>query len=198
MKKTLILGYPDSDRLGAPVVVAGTEVSVEAQEAILADARERHEFPKDIKAVEQYVLDRPIAVCTFISDKVKEYHQQSDAKRQTALKEAKAQAQAVSNLEESKRAANKAVTKAADKRNRAIAAQAAPENLLKTAGVPEGDKAKLIKQLESLKPLTAQASAEFDAVLSAANVIKNPKSTPEEITAAQAVIADPAKAVSSK
>ncbi len=78
---TIILGYPDANRLGAATVVSGLNVSVDDQNLILSNAAELHEFPTGIKFLEQYVLGRPIRAAGYISEEVKTYVQSNRQKQ---------------------------------------------------------------------------------------------------------------------
>lgn len=192
--KTLIVGYSDRNALSAAQIICGLESSVDEQAEILDNAQRLHEFPEGILRLEQYVIDEPIQTAIFISEETAKACQDRDAERRKQEKAEAEKRAARQKAEADIITANKAFTTAAEKRNKAIAAVAAQKNIL--ANVP-GD-AKALKKIEELQPAADRAIAEFQIVLDLRNIIKNPKSAPEDIAAAAKVIADPAKALDQK
>jgi len=189
--KTLIIGFSDRNALGEAKIVCGLEVSPADQAVVMDKALRLHEFPKGILRLEQYVIDQPIDTAIFISEETAKACQNREADRRRVQKQEQEERAAREKLTSNIVLANKAFTAAAAKRNAAIAAVAAQKNIL--ANVPGDEKA--LKKIEELQPTVDRATAEFQVVLELRNLIKNPKSTPEDVAAAVKLISDPAKAL---
>lgn len=192
--KTIILGWTTRDPVGAPQLIAGIEADA-LEQAEIMDAADRHEFPKGIQFIAQYSLgDNALRQAQFISDEVAEYKQ---ARHKKALKlEADDRARVRQENEQAARisAANKALTAAADKRNKALADVAAQKNLL-SAALSGGEKEGITKKIGPLQQAAETAVKEFQVVLDLANLVKNPKSDPKDVAAAMELLKSPAAAL---
>ena len=192
--KTLIVGYSDRSALSAAQIICGLESSVDEQAEILDQAQRLHKFPDGVLRLEQYLIDEPIQTAIFISEETAKSCQDREAARRKAEKAEAEKRAARQKAEADIITANKAFTAAAEKRNKAIAAVAAQKSIL--ANLPGDEKA--LKKITELQPAADRAIAEFQTVLELRNLIKNPKSAPEDIAAAVKLLADPAKALDQK
>lgn len=192
MSKTIIIGFEDAAGLGKSIVVASPAIS-DAEQGDIMDAADRlHKFPANIKRLIRYELNES-QIVEFISDEVAAYKQQTESQRQKGIAADRARDKAQASRQDAIKIANLAFSKAAQKRNSAIAAVAAKNDQL--VGASEGDKQKLIESRDKLQPLATQATAEFDVIRSAGEIVRNPKSTDEQVAAALADIKDPAAAL---
>jgi hypothetical protein len=183
--KTLIIGYADTGALDGGKLIAGPGLTTEAQtEQILADARDLHKFPEGIKRVEYFAVDQPQDIAIFISAGVAETVQnqfQAKLKLQEAADLAK---QAEADKNKFAAAADKLFREAAAKRNAAVGAVGAQRNILAAETLPPKERDAVLKKIEALQPAADEAVKAFEAVLAARNVIRNPKSKPEDVEAA--------------
>lgn len=185
--RTIIKGYTDSEGLSGETTVADVGVNEVEKYNIMETARRTDVFPKGIKRLRMYrVEDHPIDEVAFISEEVSRYKQSTQETRQ---KEAEAQRLVVKqalNKNDNLAAARRIFDAAARKRNEAIAALAAKKNILssninKNSGdLLEKDRPAIIASIEKLQPLADAATRDFETILAAFNVVKNPNSTPEE------------------
>jgi hypothetical protein len=195
--KTIILGWSSPDALGAPKIIASVDATSMEQSKIM-DAADRHEFPTGIKFIAQLgIMDQPLRQAQFISNEVAEFKQ---ARHQQAVKLDAEQRE--NNRKEGDRVnriatANKALTAAAAKRNKALADVAGQKTLL-AAALPAKDKDDIAKKIVTLRSTAETAIKEFEVVLELANIIKNSKSAPEDVAAAVELIKSPAKALDVK
>lgn len=189
--KTFIIGYSDRAGLGAAQIVCGLEVSALEQAQVMDKAKRLQQFPEGILRLEQYLIDQPIEAAIFISEETTKACQDRDAGRKKAEKEAQAKRAAQQKAEEDIITANKAFTAAQKKRNAAIAAVAVQKGIL--ANKP-GDE-KVLAKIQELQAAADRANAEFQTVLELRNVIKNPKSEPQDVATAMKLIANPAMAL---
>jgi hypothetical protein len=195
--KTIIVGFRDQQGLSKPEIVCGPEVDPLEQAEVIDDAKRLHRFPSEFQRVEQYALGEAVDIAIFISDEAATAAQNNDKRRRQLEKEQRekdaAQTRAQSNLI----LANKTFSDFVKKRNLAIAAVAAQNNLL-SAALSDKDRAKVIEKIKELKPAVDQSIAEFAVVLVARDIIKNPKATAADIAGALNLLKDPAKAAAAK
>jgi hypothetical protein len=192
--KTFIIGYSDRGALSAAQIVCDLESPAGEQAEVMDRASRLHAFPKGILRLEQYAIDEPIETAIFISDETAAACQDRDAERRKQEKIAQQKRAEQQKAEANLITANKAFTLAAQNRNAAIAAVAAQKNVL--ANQPGDEKA--LKEIAKLQPIADRAIAEFKVILELRDIIKNPKSTPEDFAAAVKLISDPAKALDLK
>lgn len=192
--KTLIIGYSDRAGLSAAQIVCGLEVSALEQANLIDVARRMQAFPPGIQRLEQYLIDQPIAAAIFISEETAKACQDREAARKKAEKEAQQKRAAQQKAEADVITANKTLTAAAKKRNAAIAAVAVQKANL--ANKPGDDK--ILAKIKELQSAADASISEFQVVLELRNIIKDPKSKPEDVAAAVKLIADPSKALELK
>jgi hypothetical protein len=195
--KTIIVGYTDRAALSAPEIICGPETPAEEQAKVMESAVRLHEFPEHISRVEQYLMGEPIQIAIFIDDATAAAAQDIDGKQRKAAEVERARLQERQNAQKSLVVANKAFNSAASKRNSAIAAIAEQKNRLVSA-IGEKDKSDILAKIAKLQPAADQATAEFNIVRELRDIVKNPKSSPDDIAAAMKLIADPAKALALK
>lgn len=195
--KTIILGWTSPDAVGSAQIIASINASSVEQSEIM-DAADRHEFPDGIKFVAQFgLIDQALRQAGFISDDVAKYKQTRH--KQAVKLDAEQRERARKDTERTNRigAANKALTTAAAKRNKAIADVAGQKNLL-AAALPAKDKDAIAAKIVTLQSTAENAIKEFEVVLELANLIKNSQSAPEDVAAALELIKSPAKALEQK
>ena len=188
--KTFIIGYTDQNFLNPSKrfdSLSGHDSAKQGQ--IMEDASRRHVYPDGIKAVQQFAYDdsEPVQSAAFISDDAAKYAQAGDASRQKKVDDERRVQKLAREAADFISTARKVFDAARDKRNQAIADVAAQKNILSSnqkanAGdLLEKDRPAIIAKIEKLQPLADAAANEFQPVLAAFNIVKNPKSTPDEI-----------------
>ena len=185
MSKIILIDYADANGLAGAKVIAGPGITTDEQaEAIFEAARERDEFPKGFKRIEFFSLPESDSIAAHISDEVTAAKQNQFQARLKLQDAERARNAAERDAQKNFSAANKIYNAAANKRNAAIAAVAVPNNTLASPTCLEKDKPALLAQVEKLQPLADAATKEFNAVLEQFNLVRNPKATPEQKTAA--------------
>jgi len=195
--KTIILGWTTPDAVGAPKIIASVEANSMEQCKIM-DAADRHEFPEGIKFIAQLgIMDQPLRQAQFISDEVAQFKQTRH--KQTLKLDAEQREKNRKDTERVNRiaAANKALNVAAAKRNKALA-DVNGQKVLLAAALPAKDKDAIAQKIVTLQATAETSIKEFEVVLELANIIKNPKSAPEDVVAAIELIKSPAKALEAK
>jgi hypothetical protein len=191
MKYNQIIGYADAAGLSKPVVLLGPGDPDEKKFAMLDDAADRHIFPSGIKRLAHVAWDRSIRELEFISEDVASTAQNNDKLVKKLDAERKAKAQAERDAQKNFTAANVIFQKASQKRNAALGLVSAAEGILNATKFPAEQaekeakfKADQMVKIDKAKKDYQAALDEFNAVLAQFNIIRNPKSTPEQKQAA--------------
>lgn len=182
--KQLVIGYEDTLGQGSIVFAIGPDEPAKKHAEVMTAAEERHEFPKRVKRLELYNLDKPVIVAEFISNEVAGFKQKSHAKRQSDLKIQHERNAAERLSQDNVKTARKIYQTAANERNRVVAAMAALRKPFAEAAANDPKKSDMQKQIEAFEPQVKAAVEKFEAVRKQYEIINNPKTKPEDFKAA--------------
>lgn len=182
--KLIIIGYADAAGRTEGKIIAGPGLTTNDQaEAIMEAARDRHEFPEGLARVELYPVDQPAEIHQFIDAEAAKFVQGNFQQKLRLQEEQAAREEAQRASQKNFTAAHNVFQAAAKARNEAVGALAVQTNLL-AADLDAKGKAAVQAKVEKLQPLADAAVSAFQQVLAQFDIVRNPKSKPEDVTAA--------------
>ena len=183
MKYNSLWGYKDAAGLSAPELIFGFGQDDKIFKAI-EDAQDRHIFPSGFKRIALFGSDRPVREIDFISEDVAKTAQNNDRLVKELEAKRRAQAQAERDAARNFTLADRLFRQMAQKRNSAVGKLAAEQARLTAPGLDDKGKVKQIEIIAAAKAENDKAIEEFNAILEQCNIIRNPKSKPEQKQAA--------------